>query len=171
MPSLTRRSLLAATLALLPARALAAPQVAPLRASDVLAEAKTHVGERYVYGGTKPGSFDCSSYVSWCWRLPRLTTDTFGPYVQVIPKDDLRPGDAMNNPLPGKRGHVRIFADWANVERSKVWVYEAAEKLGVVYRQVDYDGKQYTPVRRLNVVSDVKGQFTAPVFGILRPKS
>jgi len=153
---LTRRALLlaAGAGALAPVAALAAPYVAPLLASEALAEAAVHLGQRYVYGGVRPGQFDCSSYVCWAWRIPRRTTDTIGPYVREIDKDDLRPGDAMNRPLAGRLGHIRIFDGWAEPGQRLVWVYEAVRRYGVVHQVVPYSDR-YVPVRRLSMIADV----------------
>src|SRR5262245_4037537 len=139
MAGSTRRAFLlaatagAAATALAPASALAGLYVPPLRASQALAEAAEHLGQKYVYGGVRPGQFDCSSYVCWAWDIPRRTTDTMDPYVTEIDKEDLRPGDAMNRPLAGRQGHIRIFDGWAEPGQRLVWVYEAVRRYGVVH--------------------------------------
>ena len=126
---------------------------APVKASEVLAEAKKYLGVLYVWGGFGPSGFDCSGYVSKLWQIPRHTTDTMHGVVRVINKDELLPGDALNYPLAGKVGHIRIFDKWATADKALVWVYEATEP-EVMHRVVPYDPR-YIPVRRLNVVSDV----------------
>jgi cell wall-associated NlpC family hydrolase len=132
-----------------------APAAAPgaLKASEILNEAKKHLGVPYVWGGFSPKGFDCSGYVSTLWRIPRHTTDTMNRVVRVINKDELMPGDALNYPLAGKVGHIRIFDKWATADKALVWVYEATEPQ-VMHRVVPYDPR-YIPVRRLNVISDV----------------
>jgi hypothetical protein len=125
----------------------------PVRASEVLAEAKKYLGVPYVWGGFGASGFDCSGYVSRLWRIPRHTTDTMHEVVRIINRDDLLPGDALNYPLAGKVGHIRIFDKWATADKALVWVFEATEP-EVMHRVVPYDPR-YIPVRRRNVVSDV----------------
>ena len=137
---------------LLPTSAHAAGP-APVKASDVLREAESFLGVPYVWGGFQPRGFDCSGYLSWVWKIPRRTTDTLKDMVVPIAKDELLPGDAMNNPLPGRQGHVRIFEKWATPDKKLVWVYEATQPR-VVHRVVPYDPR-LQPVRRINMVHDV----------------
>lgn len=69
-------------------------------AADLVSEATAHLGETYVWGGTTPGSFDCSGFVGYVYRhalgveLPRTTH-----YQCLLGKDvdfsDLRTGDLM----------------------------------------------------------------------------
>ena len=125
----------------------------PIKASEILKGAEQYLRVPYVFGGFSPSGFDCSGYVSAVWRIPRRTTDTIGDYVRTISKDELLPGDALNYPLPGKTGHIRLFDKWATTDRALVWVYEATEP-EVMHRVVPYDPR-YLPVRRLSVVSDV----------------
>jgi hypothetical protein len=76
------------------------------------------------------------------------------PYVTEIDKEELRPGDAMNRPLAGRQGHIRIFDGWAEPGQRLVWVYEAVRRYGVVRQVVPYSDR-YLPVRRLNMIVDV----------------
>jgi hypothetical protein len=139
-------------------RATATPTPTPappptIKASEVLAGAQQYLRVPYVYGGFSPSGFDCSGYVSTVWRIPRRTTDTIGDFARPIDKNELLPGDALNYPLAGKTGHIRVFDKWATADKALVWVYEATEP-EVMHRVVPYDPR-YIPVRRLNVVSDL----------------
>ena len=125
----------------------------PVKASDVLKAAEKYVGVPYVYGGFSPAGFDCSGYASAIWQVTRHTTDTMYQVTRPINKDDLLPGDALNYPLAGQIGHIRIFDKWATTDKALVWVYEATEPQ-VVHHVVPYDPR-YQPVRRINIVSDV----------------
>jgi hypothetical protein len=130
-----------------------APPPGPAKASDVLKSAQQYIGVPYVWGGFSPSGFDCSGYISKIWNISRRTTDTIGDAVKVINKDELLPGDALNYPLPGEAGHIRLFDKWATADKGLVWIYEATEPQ-VVHRVVPYDPR-YVPVRRLNIQSDV----------------
>jgi hypothetical protein len=125
----------------------------PINASDVLKNAEKYVGVPYVYGGFSSTGMDCSGYVSTIWQVTRHTTDTMYEVTRPIGKDELLPGDALNYPLAGAIGHIRIFDKWATTDKALVWVYEATEPQ-VMHRVVPYDPR-YLPVRRLNITSDV----------------
>jgi hypothetical protein len=129
------------------------PPPEPVKASEVLKAAEKYLGVPYVWGGFSPAGFDCSGYVSSIWQVSRRTTDTMGAVTRNISKDELLPGDALNYPLPGAAGHIRIFDKWATADKGLVWVYEATEPQ-VVHRVVPFDPR-YVPVRRVNVQSDV----------------
>jgi Carboxypeptidase regulatory-like domain/NlpC/P60 family len=129
------------------------PPPGPIKASEVLKSAQKYLGVPYVYGGFAPGGFDCSGYVSRIWEVTRHTTDTMAEVTRPISKDDLLPGDALNYPLPGSVGHIRIFDKWATTDKGLVWIYEATEPQ-VMHRVVPYDPR-YLPVRRINIQSDV----------------
>ena len=54
----------------------------PALNKKVLAEAKKHIGQRYVFGATGPKVFDCSglvmySYKKFGYRTPRVSEDQF----------------------------------------------------------------------------------------------
>ena len=155
---MTRRQFLIAS-----AGALAAPLLttagasaaAPLYASDVLDHAPKYLGVPYIYGGNNPKvGLDCSSYVSLVWRIPRQSTDTIHNYSYKIDKSELMPGDALNLPFVGRRSHIRLFAGWADLDKTVAWMYECARSRGTVYRVVGYND-EYTPIRRSNFVADV----------------
>ena len=69
------------------------------RAKAALAFALAQIGDPYVYGGTGPGSWDCSGLVMKSWAaagvsIPRVV----GPQIasgQSVPMDQLQPGDIV----------------------------------------------------------------------------
>jgi len=115
----------------------------------ILSRAASLLGLRYVWGGSSlTNGMDCSAYVSWTWSVSRYTTDSIWNVSFPITKGELRPGDAMNLTIgrdPQRRGHIRIFEAWANVERTLVWVYEETPPR-VVHRVIVYDDR-YQPIR------------------------
>jgi hypothetical protein len=115
----------------------------------ILTRAASLLGLRYVWGGNSTANgMDCSAYVSWTWSTSRYTTDSIWNVSFPIAKSDLRSGDAMNLTIgrdPQRKGHIRIFEAWANVEHTLVWVYEETPPR-VVHRVVVYDDR-YEPIR------------------------
>jgi hypothetical protein len=115
----------------------------------ILTRAASLLGLRYVWGGNSTANgMDCSAYVSWTWSSSRYTTDSIWNVSFTIAKSDLRSGDAMNLTIgrdPQRKGHIRIFEAWANVEHTLVWVYEETPPR-VVHRVVVYDDR-YEPIR------------------------
>jgi len=127
----------------------AAPDPTALIRQRILSRAASLLGLRYVWGGNSTtAGMDCSAYVSWTWSAGRYTTDSIWQISFPISKSELRPGDAMNLTIgrdPQRRGHIRIFEAWANVERTLMWVYEETPPR-VVHRVIVYDDR-YQPIR------------------------
>jgi hypothetical protein len=126
-----------------------APDATAAIRGRILSRAASLLGLRYVWGGNSTANgMDCSAYVSWTWSADRYTTDSIWQVSFPISKNELRPGDAMNLTIgrdPQRKGHIRIFEAWANVERTLVWVYEETPPR-VVHRVVVYDDR-YEPIR------------------------
>jgi cell wall-associated NlpC family hydrolase len=128
----------------------------PLARSEMLQKAGDLLNIPYVWGGNTESGLDCSAYVSKVWGVGRQTTDTLHTVARPIAKDELLPGDALNQTMaedPRGAGHVRLFDGWANAERTRMWVYEETMPKSL-HRVIDWDPR-YTPMRRLNTVSDV----------------
>lgn len=76
--------------------------VAPDAAAQrVITAAKTHLGERYVWGGAGPDSWDCSGFTSTMWRefgevasIPRVSQAQAAWAIPVAAEDAL-PGDLV----------------------------------------------------------------------------
>jgi hypothetical protein len=65
---------------------------------------------------------DCSGLISRCWKLPvSYSTRTLQQLCDAIETAQLRAGDILNT----ENGHVLLFAEWANPERSRLRAYEA----------------------------------------------
>ncbi len=68
--------------------------------SVVLARAHSTLGTPYVYGGTKPGGFDCSGLVQWAYKgagisLPRTAREQSRSGFAIQDKSKLRAGDIV----------------------------------------------------------------------------
>lgn len=73
---------------------------------------------------------DCSGFVSMAWGLPATglsvpVTGNLGNYANTFTnKDQLQPGDAINNRQVGNNGHVVLFVRWINQSQGKFVAYE-----------------------------------------------
>ena len=87
--------------------AQSASVAAAVSGSAIIAEAAKHVGTPYVSGGSSPGGFDCSGFVSYVYAqfgisLPRSS----GAYWNVGTRvSSPQPGDIIVTP-----GHVGLYA-------------------------------------------------------------
>lgn len=89
--------------------------------SDIIAEAKKHLGKPYRWGGKGPNSFDCSGFVSYVFKqfdinLPSYIGyegDSIHNYGQVVSNiSDLKPGDIV---IEENYGHVGIYVGNGNI--------------------------------------------------------
>ena len=72
---------------------------AALFGEEVVRAARRHVGTPYVWGGERPGAFDCSGFVRWVFaergvRMPRTAREQAGVGDAPYP-GDLRAGDLL----------------------------------------------------------------------------
>jgi len=80
-------------------------------ASSAIAWAKAELGVPYVYGGSGPGSFDCSGLTAWAWGhaghpLPHSSEAQYSDTTHV-PVSELQPGDLVFYGMPPH--HVGIY--------------------------------------------------------------
>jgi hypothetical protein len=115
---------------------------------QIIENAKNWLGVPYQLGGNDRDGIDCSTFVSVvAWGNDYYTTDLMYRISYSIDKEELQPGDALNIPEPGEKGHICIFDRWANEEHSRVWVYDSSAACGgVCYREIDYDNT-WVPIR------------------------
>ena len=138
---------------------------ASVTTSDMFATAQKLMGIRYKWGGTTTSGLDCSAFLSLVWEVPRQTTDTLLNVAYPIARGELAPGDALNLPTaadPRHRGHVRLFAGWADPDKYWMWVYEEARPRSS-YHMVPYDPR-YTPLRRENYQPSNDSNLTPPLL-------
>ncbi|GGJ35680.1 hypothetical protein [Deinococcus roseus] len=63
---------------------------------------------------------DCSGLVSMAWDIgTSAVTSTLKNYAVTILRDQLQPGDAINNQGIGNAGHVVLFKSWLNAQRTR----------------------------------------------------
>lgn len=70
------------------------------RAQKVLKLAQQYLGTPYVWGGEKPGGFDCSGLVQYLWqrqgvKVPRTSQEQFKVGRKINSLAGLRPGDSV----------------------------------------------------------------------------
>ena len=118
------------------------------KADAVLATAKQHLGTPYVWGGSKPGGFDCSGFVQYVFQqhgidLPRVSKDQAKAGVAVSAAD-ARPGDivAMDN-TRSRAGIDHIGIYMGNGE----WI--VAPKTGDVVKVQKVDLSKAAAIRRV----------------------
>jgi cell wall-associated NlpC family hydrolase len=68
-------------------------------AARAVSAAMSRRGDTYVWGGTRPGGFDCSGLTLWSYAqagitIPRTSRAQYG-IGRSVPKDQLRPGDLL----------------------------------------------------------------------------
>jgi NlpC/P60 family len=93
------------------------PPGGPPTGTDFSNLVAAQIGTPYVWGGDRPGGFDCSGLVYWAAQqlgianFPRTSEEQWGA-VQRIRADQLQPGDLifMNFPGEASPGHVVIYA-------------------------------------------------------------
>lgn len=69
------------------------------KASDIVAFAKQFLGDPYVWGGTKPGAFDCSGLIQYVYKhfgvdLPRISAQQ-ADYGKRVSQGEAKPGDLV----------------------------------------------------------------------------
>lgn len=125
---------------------------------DVLDRARYRVSLHLPYNSDPAGYTDgyrqdCSGFAAYAWAAPKPgygTSEIESRGAFAIGWDDLQPGDAVNNPLPGASGHIKIFSRWLNdADRN---AYECMEHTGsgefirTAYRSSDANSN-FHPVR------------------------
>lgn len=93
------------------------PTSSPPTGTQFVSLASAQIGTPYVWGGDKPGGFDCSGLVYWAAHalgltsFPRTSEEQWGA-VQRIQGTQLQPGDLIFLNFPGEvsPGHVVIYA-------------------------------------------------------------
>ena len=83
--------------------------------TDLLAEATSHLGTAYVWGGASPlTGFDCSGLVQWSYKEAlgiEISRTTYTQCLEgvLVPFDDLHPGDLLFFEDGGDVHHVALY--------------------------------------------------------------
>lgn len=104
---------------------------------DILKEAQTHLGKRYVFGSKGPNTFDCSGFAGYVFKQfgYKMGDDSRAQYKQGknIERKDLRKGDLVffTSRSSGKNvGHVGIVWEVDN-ESGEFKFIHASTRSGV----------------------------------------
>lgn len=122
---------------------------------DLLQEASTHIGKRYVLGSKGPGTFDCSGFSGYVYRqfgysIGSCSREQY-KYGHNVDRKDLRKGDLVffTSRSSGKNvGHVGIV--WEVNHETGDFKFIHASLRGV--RISDFEGyyvKRYVGARRV----------------------
>lgn len=107
--------------------------------TDVVTEAKKHLGKPYIYGTAGPSSFDCSGLVQYVYKqlninLPRTTFDQINSGTAVS-QDKLQPGDLVFTAsyhvgvYVGNNQIIHAPQDNDVVKTSTIWSFYAARRI------------------------------------------
>ena len=123
---------------------------------DLLREASSHLGKRYVFGSKGPNTFDCSGFSGYVYRQfgYSIGADSRAQYKQGSPVDrkDLRKGDLVffTSRSSGKNvGHVGIVWE-VNKETGDFKFIHASTKNGVKISEFEgYYVKRFVGAKRM----------------------
>ena len=102
--------------------------------TKMLKNAKTHLGENYVWGGTKPNAFDCSGYTQYLYRkegveLPRTAYEQ-SKVGKEVSRFELKKGDLLFFLTDKSRGipvtHVGMYLGHDK------FIHAASKKKGII---------------------------------------
>lgn len=117
---------------------------------SLFALAKKQLGSRYVWGGTRPGGFDCSGLTSYLYKKHGISLHrTAAQQLQdgiIVPKEALQVGDLIFFYEPGRTrpaSHVGIY-----VGNNRI-IHSGSKGVCYADLDVDYFEKYYLCARRI----------------------
>ena len=129
-----------------------------LMTENLIDEALSHIGARYVYGSKGPRTFDCSGFTSYVYKRQNnvwIGASSREQYATNIPikRNEMQAGDLVffTSPRSGRNvGHVGIVLDYD--PKTNVFTFiHASTKQGVkISKSTEgYYQKRYIGVRRV----------------------
>ena len=124
---------------------------------DLVQEAKTHLGKKYVYGSKGPNTFDCSGFTSYVYKQfgIKISSSSKAQYTlgESISKQHLRTGDLVffTSPRSGSSvGHVGMVVS-ADNEKGTFTFIHASVKNGIRLSESteSYYSKRYIGAKRI----------------------
>lgn len=125
--------------------------------SDLIQEAKTHLGKKYVWGSKGPNTFDCSGFTSYVYKQFGINISSSSKaqynYGKPVAKQHLRTGDLVffTSPRSGSAvGHVGIVVSADNEKGTFTFIHASVSK-GIRFSESteSYYAKRYVGAKRL----------------------
>ena len=112
----------------------------------IVAEAKKHLGQAYVYGTHGPDTFDCSGFVHYCVKqasggsiiLPTSSSPqwTSAPGQRIYSIDQMQPGDIFFIDDPAYGGNYKLVTHAAIYMGDGQMIHASTSKTGVISNPV-----------------------------------
>lgn len=124
---------------------------------DLIKEAETHLGKKYVYGSKGPNTFDCSGFTGYVYKQfgYNIGSSSRNQYTlgEPVSKQHLRAGDLVffTSPRSGSAvGHVGIVVS-ADNENGTFRFIHASVKAGIRFSESteSYYSKRYIGAKRI----------------------
>ncbi|MCH5223803.1 MAG: C40 family peptidase [Muribaculaceae bacterium] len=124
---------------------------------DLIKEAKSHFGKKYVWASKGPNTFDCSGFTSYVYKQfgIKITSSSRGQYTlgQSVNKNNLRPGDLVffTSPRSGSGvGHVGMVVTADNNNQTFTFIHASVKKGITISESTEsYYAKRYVGARRI----------------------
>lgn len=125
--------------------------------SDLLTEAKKHIGKRYRSGSKGPNAFDCSGFAGYVYRqfgysLGASSRDQYTQGEKVDPKD-LRKGDLVfftgRNSKSSVVGHVGIVVSADNEKGTFSFIHASTSQGVRIDTNTGYYSHRYVGAKRI----------------------
>lgn len=125
--------------------------------NHLISTAEKQLGTPYCYAGKKPGGFDCSGFVMYCYnnalgvKLPPMAT-TYYQHGIPVSREQARPGDVIcftgSNAYNRSIGHVGIITE---VTPTEIYFIHSALNGGVRYDSLSqgYYKARFLQIRRI----------------------
>ena len=125
---------------------------------NLIDEALSHVGARYVYGSKGPSTFDCSGFTSYVFKRQNnvfIGASSREQYARNIPiqRSEMQAGDLVffTSPRSGRNvGHVGIVLDFDPLTNVFTFIHASTKEGVKISKSTDgYYSKRYVGVRRV----------------------
>lgn len=129
-----------------------------VKIQELMTEAKSHIGARYVYGSKGPKTFDCSGFTGYVYKQQRgiyIGASSREQYAinQPITRQELQPGDLVffTSPRSGRNvGHVGIVVDVDPITDTFHFIHASTKEGVKISKSTDgYYSRRYIGARRV----------------------
>lgn len=124
--------------------------------ADIMTEAKSHLGKRYVYGSKGPNTFDCSGFSGYVFKQFGITIGACSrdQYKTGLPVelDQIRPGDLVfftSRNSKGGVGHVGIVIEADNKNKSFKFIHASTNRGVRIDSNEGYYAQRYVGAKRV----------------------